>query len=152
MIHVHRFNIRLPINDIIGNGQGLLLAVMEPKPVLSFFGDDVILGTVLKKKVQARFRQTQVLSLSKYARVKLKLLVDVILVYIYVVFCREDPSYSTFSSLCEGFEFIHFPNALDILKGDYPFYQRPALHTFWCGYFVSCLEEAIKVVFLEEVH
>jgi len=42
--------------------------VMEsapPKPVITYFGDEGVLSTVLQKKLQGRLRQSQVPSLSK---------------------------------------------------------------------------------------
>lgn len=38
---------------------------MEPKPVISYFGDVEILGPVLQKKLQTRLKQLQVQTLPK---------------------------------------------------------------------------------------
>ena len=32
---------------------------MEPKPVISYFGDRDLIGAVMQKKLQARFKQMQ---------------------------------------------------------------------------------------------
>lgn len=37
----------------------------EPKPVITYFGDIEILGTVLQKKLQSRLTQLQAQSLSR---------------------------------------------------------------------------------------
>jgi hypothetical protein len=38
---------------------------MEPKPVITYFGDVEVLGAVLQKKLQARLKQLQLSTLPK---------------------------------------------------------------------------------------
>ena len=41
--------------------------IMEPKPVITYFGDSEVIGAVLQKKLQARLKQLQLSTLPKYA-------------------------------------------------------------------------------------
>ena len=49
---------------------------MEPKPVITYFGDSEVISSVQQKKLQARLKQLQVSTLPKYVQVSLLNLVD----------------------------------------------------------------------------
>ena len=103
---------------------------MEPKPVITYFGDVEILGNVLQKKLQARLSHLQVQSKSGMILIGFSL-------FIFDGYYFRDEGGMAFNSLCSGVDFQLFKTAQEKTKSDIPFYQKPVLHTFWSGCSVS---------------
>lgn len=74
---------------------------MEPRPVITYFGDQDLIGANLQKKLQARLRAFQLST-------------------------PKEDSFA-FSSICNGVSFVELRTA----SATCSIFKRPLLHTFW---------------------